>query len=144
MLTQKIQDDLTASLKAKKTDRVETLRMLMADIKNAQIEKGSDLDDSEVLKILKKSVKKLRDAADMFKKGGRTDLAAENEAQEKIFAEFLPEEMSDEALRAAIDEVIAENQDLFDKNPNAVIGIAMKKLSDQADPQRIMKELKSR
>lgn len=143
MLIQKLQDDLTSSLKAKNQERLDTLRLLMADIKNAEIDSGT-LSDEDILKILQKSVKKLNEASEMFRKGGREDLADQNDAQRKIIEEYLPEQMSDEELAKAIDQVIEENKELFEKNANAVIGIAMKKLTSQAEPARIMAELKKR
>lgn len=143
MLIQKLQDDLTASLKAKDQERLDTLRLVMADIKNAEIDSG-ELSDDDVMKILQKTVKKLNEASEMFRKGGRDDLADQNEAQKKIIEEYLPEQMSDEDLSQAVDDLIAENKELHEKNPNALIGVAMKKLSSQAEPQRIMAELKKR
>ena len=144
MLTDKIQDDLTLSLKSKAQDKVDVLRLILAEIKNAEIEKGETLTDEEAQKIIKGFVKKLREAADMFKEGGRDDLAKQNEDQERVAAEYLPAEMSDAELKSAIDALIDENKEIFEKNPNALIGIAMKKLSAQADSQRILAELKSR
>ncbi len=144
MLTQKIQDDLIASLKAKKADVVETLRLLRSEIQNAQIEKKADLTDDEVVGVLKKYLKKLRDSSEMFEKGGRMDLVEHNRAQEDVIASYLPAEMSDEELTSALDALIAEHADLYASNKNAIIGLAMKKLSAQADSGRIMKALQSR
>jgi uncharacterized protein len=143
MLSQKIQDDLIGSLKAKESDRVEVLRLIRSEIKNAEIDKGAELGDDDIVQLLKKYVKKLREASEMFRSGGRTDLAEQNDAQEKIIAAYLPAEMSDEDLMAAVQAVVSENADLFASNRNAVTGLAMKKLSAQADPQRIMKILQS-
>jgi len=144
MLTQKIQDDLIASLKAKKADVVETLRLLRSEIQNAQIEKKADLTDDEVVGVLKKYLKKLRDSSEMFEKGGRMDLVEHNRLQEDVIASYLPAEMSDEELSSALDALIAEHADLYASNKNAIIGLAMKKLSAQADSGRIMKALQSR
>ena len=94
--------------------------------------------------IIKKEVKKLKDAAEMFRNGDREELALQNEAQIEIMNEFLPEEISDEGLSEAIDKLIAENKELFDSNPNAIIGKVMGKLKTDADPSRIMSELKKR
>lgn len=144
MLIQKIQEDLTTSLKAKQSDVVETLRFLMSDIKNAEIEKGigSELTDDEVLKIISKNVKKLKEAAEMFEKGGRQELADENNAQIAIFEKYLPTQLTDEELDSKISEIRAQNAELAESNPNALIGIAMKQLSGQAEPGRIMAALK--
>lgn len=138
MLKDKIQEQITAALKNKESEKVETLRLLMADIKNAEIDTGEALSDDDVLKIIKKNVKKLNEANEMFASGGRDDLVEQNKDQIEIYSEYLPEELSDEELEKAIDAVIAENKEVYEKSPKAIIGIAMKKLSSQADPKRIM------
>ena len=144
MLNQKIQDDLIAGLKAKNAGLVEMLRLLRSEIQNAQIEKKSELTDDEIISVLKKYSKKLKDATEMFEKGGRMDLVEHNRAQEEIISAYLPAEMSDEDLARAIDELIAQNADLYASNKNALIGIAMKQLSSQADSGRIMHILQSK
>lgn len=144
MLKEKIQQDLMQSLKKHDSDRVSVLRQMSSEFKNAEINSGKPLSDDEMLMIIKKEVKKLKDAAEMFRNGDREELALQNEAQIEIMNEFLPEEISDEGLSEAIDKLIAENKELFDSNPNAIIGKVMGKLKTDADPSRIMSELKKR
>lgn len=144
MLAEKIQQDLVESLKAKDSSRVETLRLLRAEIQNAQIDSKEELTDAQIEKVLSKYAKKLADSREMFEKGGRTDLVDHVRAQESIVAAYLPAEMSDAEISAAIDTLIAENEDLFTTNRNAFVGIAMKSLSARASGARIMKEIQSR
>ena len=141
MLKSKIQDDLTASLKAKDQEKVDTLRFFMSELKNLEIEKKGELSDEEVTKLIKKQIKNLSDAVDMFTKGKRDDLVTQNNKQIEILSAYLPPELSDEELTSAIGTIIQENKELYDKNPKAIIGIAMKKLASQEDPKRIMDEL---
>ena len=144
MLKAKIQQDLISSLKEKKAAELETLRFFMAEVKNLEIEKKAELSDEEVIKILKKQIKNLSDAVEMFTKGGRKDLVDQNDQQIKILSQYLPAELSDEELEAAIKTLIEDNKETYEKNPKMIIGIAMKQLSPQADPKRIIAELNNK
>lgn len=141
MLKTKIQGELTDALKSGQANKVETLRFLMSDIKNEEINSRKELEDDEVLNIIKKSVKKLIDASALFEKGGRSDLVEQNKLQIDILSTYLPAQLSDEELESEVKKLISENQDAYNSNPKSIIGIAMKSLSSRADPQRIMKAL---
>jgi uncharacterized protein YqeY len=136
-----VENELPDALKSGQTDKVETLRFLMSDIKNEEINTKKNLNDDEITSIINKSVKKLRDASEMFTKGGRNDLVEQNQIQINILSSYLPTQLSDEELTAEIQKIISDNKELYDANPKAIIGIAMKSLSSRADPQRIMKAL---
>ncbi len=144
MLAEKIQQDLVESLKAKDAPRVETLRLLRAEIQNAQIDSKEELTDAQIQTVLSKYAKKLADSRGMFEKGGRTDLVEHVRAQEIIVGAYLPAELTDVELSSAIDELITEHKDVFASNRNAFIGIAMKSLTTRASGARIMKEIQSR
>ena len=143
MLRQKLQDDSLAALKSKDTARLSILRFIIAQIKNKEIDKnppaGGELNDEEIVAVLKKIAKELNESITAFEKGNRGDLVTENKKQLQIVSQYLPEEISDEELKKEIDKIIADNKAAFDQNPKAIIGIAMKLLKSKADPQRIMK-----
>lgn len=138
MLLQKLQDDLTISLKARDHARVDTLRLIISDVKNAAIDKHSDLTDDEVLSHIKKMVKKLKEALEMFRTGNRQDLVVQHEEQIAILNEYLPAEMSDSEIEAAIDTIINENRAAVTAQPKMLMGLVMKQLSSKADAQRII------
>ncbi len=138
MLLQKLQDDLTTSLKAREQARVDTLRLVISEIKNAAIEKHGDLTDEEILSQMKKLVKKLKESLEMFQTGGREDLVTEHQEQIAILSEYLPEEMSDTKIESAIDDIANQNRDAVAANPKMLMGLVMKQLSSKADAQRIM------
>lgn len=143
MLKDKIQQDLITALKAKDEVTLSTLRFLQSALKNKQIEKREDLTDEEVIGVIRKQVKELSEAAEMFKKGGREDLVAQNEAQIEVLKKYLPAEISDEELKSEIEKIMAENKEVYEKNPKAIIGVVMGALKSKADPKRIMQELNS-
>lgn len=141
MIADKIQQNLIAALKAKDEVTLSTLRFLQSALKNKQIEKRKDLTDEEVIGVIRKQVKELTEAAEMFKKGGRQDLVGQNEKQITVLKAYLPAEISDEELKSEIEKIIAKNKETYEKNPKAIIGIVMGALKSKADPKRIMEIL---
>ncbi len=142
MLTDKIQQDQLAALKTKDESTLNTLRLLSAELKNKQIDLGHELSDEEAMIVIRKQVKQLNDAKDMFEKGGRADLVAENEAQITTLSAYLPTEISDEELRTEVGRIIAQNDALKISSPNALFGVSIKELCEKADPSRITKMVK--
>lgn len=142
MLLEKIQQDQLDALKSKDDVRLTTLRLLSAELKNKQIELSKELTDEDATSVIRKQVKQLNDAKEMFAKGGRTDLVAENEAQISVLAGYLPAELSDEDLKNEVERVIQDNASLKESNPNALFGVVVKELREKADPSRITKMLK--
>lgn len=145
MIKQTIQADQIAAMKAKESDRLTTLRYILAQIKNKEIEKRVELSDTEIVDILRKEDKKLKEAAVEFRSGNREDLALENEEQSKIIAAYLPQELSDADLKEKVQVIIDENRAIFEKNPSAMIGICIGRLKDVAASSRIaaiVKEMK--
>ncbi len=141
MLRQKLQDDQIAALKSGDKTRLNVLRFILAQIKNKEIDKKSDLNDEEVLIVLRKVIKELKESVEAFEKGERKELAEDSKKQLEIASVYLPAEISDLELKTEVEKVIKENQAVFDNNQKAIIGICMKQLKSKADPGRIMKIL---
>lgn len=139
MLKQKLQEDQIKSLKTGDKEKLDILRFVIAQIKNKEIEKKSELNDEEIIIVLKKIVKELKESIIAFEKGGRTDLIEKNKKQLEIINQYLPAEISDEELKKAIEKIIAENKSLYEQNPKAIIGVCIKLLKTKADPSRIIK-----
>lgn len=143
MLRQKLQDDQIAALKAGNKTKLGVLRFILAQIKNKEIDKKSELNDDETLVVIKKVTKELKESIEAFEKGGRKDLSDDSKKQLEIVSVYLPAEISDEELKNEIGKIIKENQTIFDNNQKTIIGICMKQLKLKADPGRIMKVLSS-
>ena len=136
MLKNKLQQDLTASLKAGEKPKVAVLRFLFSQIQNAEINQGKkELNDDQLIKLIQKQVKKLQDSLTMFKKGGRADLVEKTELEIEILSTYLPQQMSDKELEKIIDQVLAENQG--ETNTGKLIGLSIKNAKGQADGRRI-------
>ena len=90
-LKQKIVSDLTAAMKAQDAARLSTLRMVKAGMMNREIEKGGELDDEEMAKLLRSMVKQRRDSVEQYEKGARQDLADKEKAEISVIEAYLPQ-----------------------------------------------------
>lgn len=142
MLKAKIQQDLITAMKAKEQDKVEALRLVVSDIKNKEIDTKQDLSDDDIVKLIRSTIKKLNEAADMFAQGGREDLVQQNRAQAQIYADYVPADLTDAVLTEKVAAIMEQNSSLFAENPKLIMPTVMKELSGQADPQRIIAEIK--
>lgn len=143
MIKQKLQAKLVASLKAGNKDIVTTLRYILAQIKNKEIDKKEELTDEEAVFVLRKIAKELKESVDAFIKGERNDLREASEKQLQIISAYLPKEISDEELKAEVEKIISQNQEIYNRNQKAIIGICVRELKSKADPSRIIKILQT-
>src|SRR5207237_6628191 len=103
-----IQSQMTDAMRNKDQLRLSVLRMMKAAVKNKEIEKMKPLDENEVMAVLNTLVKQRKDSVEQFRKGGREELAQKEEAEIKIIEEYLPAAASEEDIRRAIDDAVAE------------------------------------
>lgn len=101
-LAQRLDEDMKSAMRAGDNRRRDVIRYLRAAVTNASIEKRRDLDDAEVEQVIRTQVKQRRDSIDMFRQGGREELADEEEAQVAILLEYLPAQLSHEELVALV------------------------------------------
>lgn len=104
----RLQDDVKAALKAGDRARLGVLRMVMAAIKQREVDSRETLDDSAVLSILEKMVKQRQDAIAQFERGGRSDLVAKETAEIDVIRAYLPEPLDEAAVTALIDTAISD------------------------------------
>jgi uncharacterized protein YqeY len=107
-LSEQIIADLTASMKAQDGQRTSTLRMVKAAMMNRKIEKGSELDDNEMQKLLRSLVKQRRDSIEQYEKAGRQELAEKEQAEIAVIETYLPQAASAAEIEAAVTAAIAE------------------------------------
>ncbi len=106
-LQQRINEDLVTAMKNKDAQRLSTLRMMKAALKNRQVDLQRDLDDAEVIKVLKSLIKQRQDSAEQYRQAGRTDLARAEEEEIAIIKEYLPPALSEQDIERVVDETIA-------------------------------------
>jgi uncharacterized protein YqeY len=107
-LKQQIVSDLTASMKAQDAPRTSTLRMVKAAVMNREIEKGGEMDDEEMMRLLRTLVKQRRDSVEQYEKGGRPELADKEKAEIAVIETYLPQAASREEIEAAVVAAVAE------------------------------------
>jgi uncharacterized protein YqeY len=133
-LAERISTDLTAAMKAQDAPRTSCLRMAKAALKNKEIEKKAPLDDSESEKILQGLVKQREDSIEQFKKGNRPDLVEKEQKEAEILRAYLPEEVSEEEIRAAVEKAVAETGASTPKDLGRVMGAALAALKASGKP----------
>jgi uncharacterized protein YqeY len=124
-LVETITRDLTAAMKAQDALRVGTLRMTKAALKNREIDKRAPLDEAEALKIVQALVKQREDSAEQFEKAGRMELVEKERAEIAVLAAYLPQEVSVEAVDAAVVQAIAETGAASAKDMGRVMKAAL-------------------
>ena len=109
-LKKQLQEDLTASIRARDELRSGTIRLTLSAITNEEVagKVARELSDEEVLKVITREAKKRREAAEAFDAGGRPESAARERAEGEILAAYLPKQLSDEELTAIVAEAVAE------------------------------------
>jgi uncharacterized protein YqeY len=108
MILEQINNDFKDAMRRKDEIVVGTLRILKSEIKNAEIEKRSELTEDEVMKVLAKKVKQHRDSIESFKAGNRQDLVDHEEKQMAVVASYLPQQMNEDDVRAIVKAVVSE------------------------------------
>ena len=133
VLRDRISDEMRAAMKAREQTRVSTLRMLMAAMKNTQVEKGHELSDDEVLEVVAREAKRRRESMEAFEKGGRAELVEKEGAELAVLEAYLPEQLGEDELGALVDEAIAETGASSPKEMGAVMKVVMGKVKGRAD-----------
>jgi uncharacterized protein YqeY len=139
-LTDKVNADIAAAMKAKDPGRLSALRMVKAAIVNKGVEKGRDLEDAEVLQVITSLVKQRRDSIEQFSKAGRSDLVDKETAEIAVLAEFLPPAATPEEIDAAVAAAIAETAATSAKDVGKVMKAVMPKLAGKNADGRTINE----
>lgn len=127
-----LNDSMKEAMKSGDEVRKRTVRMVLAAIKQAEVDKRVDLDDTAVMNILQKEVKNRRESLEEAKKANRTDLVEANEAEINILQAFLPKAMPAEELRALVQAAIAETGASFPSDMGKVMKTVMPKVAGRA------------
>lgn len=137
MLKEKIDNDLKAALKNKESVKVSTLRLLKAALLNEKIAKKEELEDEDIIAIIKKQVKQRKDSIEGFKKGDRQDLADKEAEELKILQGYLPEELDPQELLGIVTEAVVETKAASLKDMGRVIKEVMARVKGRADGKTV-------
>ncbi len=136
-LQERIQADLGDAMRAKDEVRKSSLRMLIAALKNAQIEARKELDDPAVLAMVQKQVKQRRESIAEFRKGNREDLVAIEEAEIVVLSAYLPAQVSREEIVTAAQKIVAETGASGPRDMGKVMPVLTKQFGASADGRTI-------
>jgi uncharacterized protein YqeY len=140
-LSEKIVSDLTASMKAQNAARTSTLRMVKAAMMNRQIEKGGQLDDDEVSRLLRSLVKQRRDSIAQYQKANRQELVDKETAEIEVIEGYLPQAASREEIEAVVVAAIASTEASSMKDMGKVMKEAQAALAGKNADGRIVSEI---
>ena len=144
-LSKQIVTDLTAAMKAQDAARTSTLRMVKAAMMNRQIEKGSELDDDDMQKLLRSLVKQRRDSIEQYEKAGRQELVDKEQAEVDVIEGYLPEAASQDEIEQAVVAAIAETGAASIKDMGKVMKAAQVALAGKnADGRTVSEIVKSK
>ncbi|MBZ0169833.1 MAG: GatB/YqeY domain-containing protein [Kofleriaceae bacterium] len=133
MLKARLAEDLKTALKSGDRLRTSVLRLLYALIKNREIERRGELDDAEIIQAVIASCKTRKEAIEQFRKGGRDELAAKEEAELTLLEAYLPPPLSPEELRSKIEEALLTAQASSLKDMGKVMAVLMPEIAGRAD-----------
>lgn len=132
-----IKEDIKTAMKAKDVAKRDALRLLDSAMKQIEVDERKELSDEDVIKIIQKQVKQRNDAMAQYKDAGREDLYDKEAAEAAIFEEYLPKQLSDDELTAALKAIIANVGAESMKDMGKVMGAAKTEIGSQADGKRI-------
>ncbi|WP_423062930.1 GatB/YqeY domain-containing protein [Candidiatus Paracoxiella cheracis] len=141
-LKKKIQNDMVAAMRAKEKERLGTIRLLMAAIKQREIDDQITLDNNGVLKVIEKMIKQRRDSIKQYETGNRPELAEKESKEIDILQVYMPAQMSDADINAAIDEAIQSTGASSMKDMGKVMGVLKDKLQGRADMGAVSAKIK--
>jgi uncharacterized protein YqeY len=137
----RINQDITAAMKARESDRLSTLRMVKTALKNREIDKMAALTDDEAFKILQSLVKQRRDSVEQYTLGGRLELAEKEAAEIKVIETYLPAALDEAAISMIVEATIVELGATSAKDMGQVMKATMAKLVGQTVDGKVVSQL---
>jgi len=143
-LKERVVEDMKAALRAKETARLSALRLLLAAIKQREVDERVELGDAEVVAVIDKMLKQRRESISQYRGAGREDLAAVEEAELAIILAYLPEALSDEEIAAMVSAAIAETGAAAPADMGKVMAVLKPKMQGRADMSAVSAIVKQR
>ena len=140
----RITEDMKTAMRAKDTVRLGTIRLLLAAIKQKEIDERIELDDTAVSNIVEKLIKQRKDSISQFQAAGRDDLVVIEQAELVVLQDYLPEQLSAAEVEAAVVAAIAESGATSAKDMGKVMGLVKPKLAGRADMGQVSALIKAR
>lgn len=143
-LKTQITEDMKSAMRAGEKEKLATIRLILAAIKQVEVDTRSDLDDSQVLTVLDKMVKQRRESISQYEQAGRDELAEKERQEISVIQEYLPEQLSEDEIAALIDETIAATGAETMRDMGKVMGQLKPKLQGRADMGAVSASIKAK
>jgi uncharacterized protein YqeY len=136
-LRERLEADMKTAMRSGDTTGRDTIRYLLAALKNAEIDKRGALDESEGIALLQRQAKRMVESIEQFRAGGRDDLAVREETQLSILKRYLPEELSDEEVAELAQQVVRETGASSPKDLGRLMPVLIERAAGRADGKRL-------
>jgi uncharacterized protein len=143
-LRERITEDMKSAMRAAEKERLSTIRLALAAIKQREVDERITLDDTQVLAVLEKMIKQRREAITQFESGGRADLVAKESAEIAVLQGYLPAQMTSAEIDALISEAIAASGATSIKDMGKVMAVVKPKAQGRADMGAISARIKQK
>ena len=141
-LKDQITDDMKAAMRAKDSERLSTIRLLIAEIKRNEVDERGELNDAQVLAVVEKMIKQRKDSITQFESGGRQDLADKEKSELAVLSAYMPAGLSDEEVAAEVAAAVAASGAAGPQDMGKVMGILKPKLAGRADMTAVSAQVK--
>ncbi|AGH84690.1 MULTISPECIES: GatB/YqeY domain-containing protein [Ralstonia solanacearum species complex] len=142
-LKAQITEDMKAAMRAKEMDRLGTIRLLQAAIKQREVDERIELDDAAVLAVIDKMIKQRRDSISQFQQAGRDDLVAKESAEVAVLQAYMPAQLSDAEVDAAVRDAVAKAGAAGPQDMGKVMGLLKPALAGRADMTQVSARVKA-
>ncbi len=132
-LKEKITEDMKAAMRAKESDKLATIRLLTAAIKQREVDERIELSDEQVLAVIEKMIKQRKDSVTQFEAGGRQDLADIEKAEMVVLSAYMPAQLSDADVQAEVQAAVTQVGAAGPQDMGKVMGVLKGKLAGRAD-----------
>jgi uncharacterized protein len=143
-LEERLSADLKTAMKARESDRVGVIRLILSELNYARIDKGRDLVHEDVVQVLNRGLKSRRESIEQFRKGGREDLARNEEREVEILRTYLPEPLTGPALAAIVDQAIQKAGATTAKDMGAVMKLVLGEHGARVDGKEVQSLVRER
>lgn len=143
-LKERITEDMKAAMKARETERLAAIRLLLAAMKQKEVDERIDLSDVDVVAVIEKMLKQRRDAITQFEAAGRTDLSEKEKFEVSVLLAYMPQGLSDDEVASIVDAVIAETGANGAKDMGKVMGAIKPKVAGRADMGKVSALIKAK
>lgn len=136
--------DMKSAMKSGNKDLLATIRLILAAVKQVEVDTRTDLSDQDLIAIIDKMGKQRRESIEQFEQAGRNDLADKEKAELEVISQYLPQALSEEEIAGLIEQAMSQTSAASMKDMGKVMGILKPQLQGRADMSQVSKQIKTK